>query len=204
MFSDIPAQAVSAFHDQCLAEADWPLQAADQHADGVWHWIEANHRQNCMLWDEEDQARRTDVADAAIAANKRAIDGCNQRRNDAIEQIDEALLTRLAEVQPAAEAWLNSETAGSIIDRLSIVSLKVHHMGIQATRQDVDQEHRERAAERQSRLIVQRADLQYCLDTLLDAARLGRAYFKVYRQFKMYNDPRMNPYLSGLYPGTAD
>jgi hypothetical protein len=26
-------------------------------------------------------------------------------------------------------------------------------------------------------------------------ASAGRAYFKVYRQFKMYNDPRFNPIL---------
>jgi hypothetical protein len=34
-----------------------------------------------------------------------------------------------------------------------------------------------------------------CLDALLADAAAGRAYFKVYRQFKMYNDPRFNPVL---------
>jgi hypothetical protein len=34
-----------------------------------------------------------------------------------------------------------------------------------------------------------------CLDALIADARAGRAYFKVYRQFKMYNDPRWNPAL---------
>jgi hypothetical protein len=60
-------------------------------SDGAWQWIEANHRFNTQLWDEEDKARRKDVDDAAIAANKRAIDGFNQQRNDAIERLDEAL-----------------------------------------------------------------------------------------------------------------
>ena len=41
----------------------------------------------------------------------------------------------------------------------------------------------------------QRADLGSCLDALLADAQAGRAYFKVYRQFKMYNDPRFNPEL---------
>ena len=27
--------------------------------------------------------------------------------------------------------------------------------------------------------------------------RAGRAYFKVYRQFKMYNDPALNPAIYG-------
>ena len=45
------------------------------------------------------------------------------------------------------------------------------------------------------RLLQQRGDLGQCLDELLADTRAGRAYFKVYRQFKMYNDPRFNPAL---------
>ena len=41
----------------------------------------------------------------------------------------------------------------------------------------------------------QRNDLGACLDQLLADSRSGGAYFKVYRQFKMYNDPRFNPVL---------
>jgi hypothetical protein len=41
----------------------------------------------------------------------------------------------------------------------------------------------------------QRSDLASCLDQLLADSKAGRAYFKVYRQFKMYNDPRFNPVL---------
>jgi len=45
------------------------------------------------------------------------------------------------------------------------------------------------------RLLEQRQDLAACLDALLADAAAGRAFFKVYRQFKMYNDPRWNPQL---------
>ena len=51
------------------------------------------------------------------------------------------------------------------------------------------------AAGHLARLLEQRADLGACLDALVADAREGRAYFKVYRQFKMYNDPRFNPVL---------
>jgi hypothetical protein len=95
----------------------------------------------------------------------------------------------------AAGARLNSETAGSMIDRLSIMALKVHAMRQQTVRTDVDAAHRTASEGKLARLQQQRQDLAGCLDALLADAAAGRAYFKVYRQFKMYNDPRFNPVL---------
>lgn len=195
MFEDVPAIAISSFHDARLATPAWAKSALTQFQSGAWQYIELNHRYNCLLWDEEDLARRRDVADSEIAANKRAIDGYNQKRNDAIECIDEVFLTRLATVTPGEGARLNSETAGSMIDRLSIISLKIHHMRLQTQRTDVNREHVEVCSAKLARLAEQRTDLQACLDALLDAAKQGQAYFKIYRQFKMYNDPSLNPHL---------
>ena len=194
-FSDVGGQAIGVFHD---ADLDRDIGSAGAAAPStVWQWIEANHRCNRLLWDEEDRARRRDVEDAAIVANKRAIDGYNQRRNDAIEKIDETLLERLASVSPAADAWLNSESAGSIVDRLSILSLKIFHMRAETARADATAAHRAMCREKLARLELQRADLSRCLDTLLARAVEGRAFWRVYRQFKMYNDDALNPYLYG-------
>ena len=200
------AAAVTALHDRLLATAGWP--AAEPPApQGVWHWVQANHRFNNLLWAEEDLARRTTVGAAEIAANKRAIDGYNQARNDATERVDELLLIGLNLVDEAsarsdsprstvpAGARLNSETAGAMIDRLSIMALKVHAMRQQTERRDVDEAHRASSGVKLERLQQQRSDLGSCLDALLADAAAGRAYFKVYRQFKMYNDPRFNPAL---------
>jgi hypothetical protein len=193
-FADVDARALCAFHDRSVTIGD----ASDDtgaFASDVARFIAANHRNNRLLWDEEDQARRTDVDDAAIAANKRAIDRYNQQRNDAIEHIDEALLARVAGIPVATDAWHNSETAGAMIDRLSILALKIHHMRAQTLRADATQEHVARCAEKLLRLERQRDDLAHCLDALLTQAAEGRAFWRIYRQFKMYNDPTLNPYL---------
>jgi hypothetical protein len=195
-FADVGSKAIRAFHDACIARTDAGAARVPVAADSVWHWIEANHCSNLLLWAEEDLARRMHVPDAEIAANKRAIDRYNQDRNDATERIDEVLLARLAGVVPAADAWHNSETAGSMIDRLSILSLKRFHMRLQAERADASAAHREACALKQAQLERQADDLARCLDTLFDEAVRGRAFWRTYRQFKMYNDPALNPHVT--------
>jgi hypothetical protein len=163
----------------------------------LWRAIADNHEFNCALWAEEDLARRRNVPDAEIAANKRAIDGFNQKRNDAIERIDELLLSSFLKIHRKENARLHSETAGAMVDRLSILSLKIHAMRLQAERADVDQAHRDTCRQKLERLVEQRGDLAACLDRLLGEAARGESYFKVYRQFKMYNDPKLNPAMYG-------
>jgi hypothetical protein len=198
---------VLALHDALLSRPDWPQQAPPATDVALWHWLQTNHHHNSLLWAEEDLARRTTVADAEIAANKRAIDGHNQARNDATERVDEILLVALGLVDAESArtdaplsrvpegARLNSETAGSMIDRLSIMALKAKAMRAQTERVDVDEAHRAASRVKLDRLLQQRDDLGACLDALLADSAAGRAYFKVYRQFKMYNDARFNPVL---------
>lgn len=204
------SRAVIALHDELLSQTVSSLVHDSDELRSVWHWIKINHHNNCQLWAEEDLARRTRVSDSEIAANKRRIDGFNQARNDATERVDELLLVELGLVNAASARSdtplstiesvgqgrrLNSETAGSMVDRLSILSLKINAMRAQTLRVDVEDSHRHTSRAKLDRLLEQRSDLAACFDELLLDCQAGRAYFKVYRQFKMYNDPQFNPAL---------
>jgi hypothetical protein len=193
----LDARQVVGFHDACIGFGGWPAEKAPARPPGaLWPWIENNHASNALLWREEDLARRRKVDDAEIAANKRAIDRFNQQRNDAVERCDEILMKVLEDKMGSAPR-LHSETPGMMIDRLSILSLKVSAMREQSSRTDVDEKHRKECGARLQRLLEQRADLATCLDALLADCGEGRARFKLYRQFKMYNDPALNPSVYG-------
>ena len=82
-----------------------------------------------------------------------------------------------------------AETVGSLVDKLSIVELKIYHMQEQAEREDASDDFRAQCRDRLSVLRRQRDDLAEELTDLLAAIASGRVVPKVYRQFKMYNDP---------------
>lgn len=184
---ELHRETVSRWHDQDL----------DNPYAGLLALVCRQHQFNFKLWHEEDIARSPDVSDAQIAAVKRAIDRFNQQRNDGIEQLDLALIEALSAkgATPAPDARLNTETPGSAIDRLSIMSLRIYHMREQAERADADADHRRKACERLTICQRQLADLAGSLAELLDDIETGRKRIQVYRQMKMYNDPTMNPYL---------
>lgn len=159
----------------------------------------AQHQCNYLLWHEEDIARDPTATEGQIAAVKRNIDRLNQMRNDRIEQLDEAVLQQLKEQQVTTDhpAPLNTETVGSVIDRLSILALRIYHMEEQADRAEAAPAHRQRATQRLSILYEQHRDLSRSLGELLDDLGAGRKRLKIYRQFKMYNDPSLNPRIYG-------
>ncbi len=175
----------------------WHQQQIDNQYEGLLRIVCRQHQQNFKLWHQEDIARSPDVSDSDLAQVKRRIDKLNQQRNDLIEQLDDWLIEELnnCRVKPQQDARLNSETPGSAIDRLSILALRIYHMEEQAFRTDASEEHIGKAKSRLEILYEQHRDLCHSMQDLLDDVFTGWKCMKVYRQFKMYNDPDMNPYL---------
>jgi len=198
----ITASQLTAAQDD--ATAQWhvdatQLLAASQSPESLALHL---HRANFDLWHEEDKARDPYASAEAIAQEKHNIDRYNQQRNDLVQAFDQLLLDALQAVSlPNAGSPLNSETPGLMLDRLSILALKIYH-----TREEIDRgqresnvpaHHAERNRERLAQLLEQREDLACCLDALWAQVLTGERRFKLYRQLKMYNDPTLNPVLYG-------
>jgi hypothetical protein len=191
----LDASHIVSLQDQLTAHGHDPSAPAPVPSSLFDQLVLDEHRANYDLWHREDQARDPDASDHTIVEVKHDIDRLNQLRNDLTEQIDISLL-QLAPENPTAP--LNSESPGLIIDRLSILALKIFHTQEQLHRSTPEHQHRN-----QSRLLVlneQRNDLSACLDALWSDVLAGRRRFKLYRQLKMYNDPTLNPVLYARPP----
>lgn len=155
--------------------------------DSVYALIVDEHHHNFTIWQHQNAARRTDLPDSAVVQAKRMIDKNNQQRNDLVEKIDDFLLEYLAVrnlADPAAP--LQSETPGSMIDRLSVLALKIHYAQVEASRPNASPEDQRGHQQRHATLVEQRDDLAGCLRVLWEEVLAGQRRFKVYRQLKMY------------------
>jgi hypothetical protein len=191
----IDLQAITGIHAATVQQ--WHQHQIDNQYEDFLEIVCRQHQQNFKLWHQEDIARSPDVSDSDLARVKRSIDKLNQKRNDLIEQLDDSLIRQLNLLGVTAQpnARLNTETPGSVIDRLSILSLRIYHMEEQAFRTDASDEHVAKAKSRLEILYEQHRDLCHSFQDLLDDIFAGRKPMKSYRQLKMYNDPTMNPYL---------
>jgi hypothetical protein len=189
---------ITSLHDRCTAA--WHTEAAivPSSLAGFERAVAEQHLANFELWHAEDAARSPEASDQDIARVKRLIDSVNQRRNDLTEQCDRLLLDFLNRRNlPADDAELHSESPGLILDRLSILSLKLFHTREEIDRPEAPSGHSGRNRERLCILIEQRDDLAASLDRLWQQVLNRQRGFKLYRQLKMYNDPALNPAIYG-------
>lgn len=185
------ASAIAARQTELTAR--WHQVPPAATGDGFFRLLEENHLRNFSLWHEEDIARRDDLGFEPVYKAKRNIDRFNQERNDFAEKMDKEFVAVLKPLESGVPRI--SETPGMIIDRLSILALKEFHMHEETVRTDASPAHREKCAEKLARIRRQRADLTGALADLIADVTAGRRTFSVYYQFKMYNDPALNPQL---------
>jgi len=173
---------------------DWKKTGIKFQQSDFLKIVEENHAFNYQLWHAEDRARRDDLGFEFVYRAKREIDHCNQQRNNRMEAMDEWLFHELQPVSPSA-CPVHSETPGMMIDRLSILALKAYHMALQSKRSDVDTTHKQTCLRKLQTIEEQQKQLHHCLHELLRDTSNKTRTFRVYHQFKMYNDPTLNPEL---------
>ncbi len=155
------------------------------------NWIDT------VQWHLEDIIRNPEIDPVEALSIKRRIDKSNQDRTDMVEYVDSYMLEKYKDVEVKADARLNTETPAWAIDRLSILALKIYHMGVETKRDDVSDEHRAACQKKLDVLLTQQVDLSRAIEELIEDIEAGRKYMKTYKQMKMYNDPALNPVLYG-------
>lgn len=168
----------------------WEAALATLPPTGAAGWaaqVELLQLINTFQWHEEDRSRDHGADDTVLAEVKRSIDASNRRRVQAVDKLDDMIhagLTAGGVSDPAAP--LNSESPGSIIDRLTVLALKIHHVA--EARAGLDGDEAAAMERRLAGLVEQRDDLGNCLDALLAGIRAGRVGLKLYRQVKVYRE----------------
>jgi hypothetical protein len=155
----------------------------------IKNWIDT------VQWHLEDIIRLPDINPVEAVKIKRRIDKSNQDRTDRVEQMDDYFLFQFKGVTPKPTAKINSETPAWLLDRMSILMLKIYHMKEQTDRKDASAEHIAKCQTKLNVLMEQKTDMQMAFDQLMEDIRVGDRKMKVYRQMKMYNDESLNPML---------
>jgi len=118
-----------------------------------------------------------------------------------VEKMDDFFLDAFRHVRYPPGTRINSETPAWLLDRMSILMLKLYHMQEQTERKDVSARHIEKCREKLVILQEQKEDMRLAFDELIQDIGSGTRRFKVYRQMKMYNDSTLNPELYKLSSG---
>jgi hypothetical protein len=153
------------------------------------NWIDT------VQWHLEDIVRNPDIEPVEGLKLKRRIDKSNQERTDLVERVDDYFLEQFKGVIPKPQARINSETPAWLLDRMSILMLKIFHMEEQTKRTDAAPDHIARCQSKLALLMEQKSDMRAAFDEMMEDIGNGERRFKVYRQVKMYNDPSLNPVL---------
>ena len=198
MFSDkankIFQEVIEKYHEKDTVEQPFE-NPYDSENELIEHLLYRKCWIDTVQWHYEDIIRDKHIDPVDALTLKRQIDASNQDRTDTVEYIDSYFLEKFKNLEPKADATINSESPAWAIDRLSILALKIYHMHEEANREDASQEHQMKCKAKLDVLLEQRVDLSTAINQLLEDIAAGKKYMKVYRQMKMYNDDELNPVL---------
>ncbi len=135
------------------------------------------HAVNSRLWQAEDRVRAAGLSADRVADFKREIDQLNAERNTLAERADEVLGALAGTV--SAEAPLHTETLASVLDRLSVLTLRIWHSELASDREDL-------AKRRVPALHRQRDELHAALDALTADVIAGARRLPAPARYKLY------------------
>ena len=187
----IDVRELQRVHDEALAlGADAPDDALQAPHDGFAATVAREHACNLLIWRHEEFARQPGAPDAIVAQAKRTIDIHNKARNDWIERIDTAIaeMIEALDVAPAADASMNTETVGSVIDRLSIMAIRIHHLRADLGGDRPDPLGAHATVDELATCERQRRELAAALESVLSDITTGRKRHMAHRHLKIYAD----------------
>lgn len=147
-----------------------------------------------VQWHMEDLIRNPSIDPVEGMTLKRRIDQSNQVRTDTVEKIDDFFWMKFKDNGDNTSTW-NTESPGWVLDKLSILCLKIYHMKEQTLRTDTDEIHIKTCIGKLQVLVQQQEDLTISYNNLIIDYENGVKVMKLYRQMKMYNDKTLNPVL---------
>ncbi len=121
-----------------------------------------------VQWHYEDIIRDPNIDPVAGMKLKRKIDKSNQHRTDLVEKIDDFYIELFKNIKVEETALINTESPAWVIDRLSILCLKIYHMQEQVDRKDTEEKHKSQCTQKLSILKEQEIDLTSSFNQLLE------------------------------------
>lgn len=146
------------------------------------------HSCNQFQWNAEARVRDMNLPPVDVVNLKRAIDDSNIRRHTLVQAVDEYYLNQVVAESDLGwdDAYLNSETIGQLIDRLSVLTLRVAFFS--------QPSNRVRANEGDLNLLrAQRDYVCVCYDRFVEHLIEGTGLMLPYKQLKAYSEAELTP-----------
>ncbi|OQX71480.1 hypothetical protein B6D52_01380 [Candidatus Parcubacteria bacterium 4484_255] len=165
--------------------------------DKLSHLIRLNIETNRKLWDLEDSVRITELGLEHIAITKQKIDKNNQIRNNLIRKIDTEIANQMRVTQFNSHKQFYGESPGMIIDRLSILYIKlsvIKDLLSVIKEENLKKEYREK----EDIILRQVNHLGNFLDFYFNKLKNKKIFFEIQQPVKIYNDNRIKKYIKLL------